>query len=155
MKKIYNILLAAVAILSVSSLTSCGDVWVSAPGPGHDATFYDRDLTGCYWELWQVNSQIVHPSEVNYLEFFGNGRGYYYYLRNNVPYQETMTYWCQYSGYGTSQYQINIRYANGSPTTMDYWFTNGGNYLCLQWYAAGYGTTTYVYRPVGQLPRPF
>lgn len=155
MKKIYTLLTALAALICAATLTSCDAEWNPAPPPGPGNTFYDSSLTGCYWELWQVNSRPVSPGEMNWLEFLGNGRGWYYYLHNNAPYEEKMTYWCQYSDNYTSDYQINIRYSTGSPSTMNYWFTSGGNYLWMQWYSYGHGTTTYVYRAVSRLPAPF
>lgn len=155
MKKIYSIAIWIAATICSLSLTSCGDAWAPGPPPGPGNGFYDSALTGCYWELWQINSHLVSPAETNYLEFIGNGRGWYYYLRNGAPYEEKMTYWCEYSDNYVSDYQINIRYSSGSPTTMNYWFSSGGNYLWMQWYSYGYGTTTYVYRAVSRLPAPF
>ena len=65
---------------------------------------------------------------MNCLEFNGNGRGWYYYLRGGTPYEEPMSYWCQYSVNNVSDFQVNIRYSGSSPSTMNYWFSHGGNY---------------------------
>ncbi len=153
MKKTYSLIAILAAVMLSATLVSCDDGWVPAPGPGPGNTFYDYSLTGC-WELYQVNSTPVLPSEMNWMEFNGNGRGWYYYLRNGAPYEERMNYWCEYSYNSVSDYQINISYGNGSPTTMNYWFTHGGNYLWMQWYSYNHGTTTYVYRSVSGLPQP-
>lgn len=152
MKKLYTLLLSLIAITSVGMFTSCDDGWVPGPGPGPGNDFYDGALNG-FWELYQVNGSIVAPDRINYLEFNGNGRGWYYYYRNGAPLEERISYWCQYSGNSTSDYQINIRYENGSAATMAYWFTHNGNYLWMQWYAYNQGTTTYVYRSVSGFPR--
>ena len=151
MKKVHLLISVTLAMLCAISFTSCDDGWDPGPPPGPGNNFYDNALTG-YWELYQVNGQVVDAFDVNYMQFNGNGRGWYYYYRNGAPYEERLSYWCQYSGSTTSYYQVNIRYENGSASTMSYWFTHGGNYLWLQWYASSHGTVTYVYRAVNGFP---
>ena len=153
MKKIYTWLLLSASLICSVALTSCGDNWVPGPAPGYD-DFYDPALTGL-WELTEINGGYVLPSEVNCLEFNGNGRGWYYYLRGGVPYEEPMSYWCQYSVNNVSDFQVNIRYSGSSPSTMNYWFSHGGNYLYMEWYSYGHGVVTSVYRSVSSLPRPW
>lgn len=112
---------------------------------GWDDTFYDSRLNG-YWALDQINSSYVDGTEVNYLYFGGNGRGRYYYYDRGQRYWENTAYWCQNSVSGTSNYQINLQYETvGSPTTMNYWFTDSGRTLWMQWSNSG-GVQTYVYR---------
>lgn len=153
MKKTYPFLLALAAILASLSLTSCDDGWEPGPPPGY-SDFYDSALIGL-WELVEINGAAVPPDRVNCLEFNGNGRGWYYYLERGVPYEEHMSYWCQISNNGYSDYQVNVSYSGSTPTTMNYWFTHGGNYLYMQWYTYSHGTMTYVYRSVSSLPYPF
>lgn len=155
MKKIYTVMAAVAAIFLSFTLTSCEDDWGPGYPPGPGDTFYDTALTGCYWELYQVNSSVVDPDEVNILEFFNNGRGYYYELENGRPFRDNTSWWCQWSNNSTSDYQINLIIEGKSPSTMNYWFTHNGNYLWMQWYNRYEGTTTYVYRAVDTLPYPF
>lgn len=114
------------------------------PPSGWTNTFFDRDLNG-FWRLVQINSQYVDDYDTNYLYFNGDGRGRYYYYRKGRLFWETTAYWCQASVNGASYYQINLQYeSSGSPTTMNYWFTNGGDTLWMQW-RNSYGVQTYVY----------
>ena len=138
-------LLTAFAV--AGGLSSCGyeDDWYPVAPNGWNNTFYDRNLNGC-WQLVQANSMPVSRFDTNYLEFYGNGRGRYYYYDHGQPYSERIAYWCQVSGLGTSRYQININYEYSSPVTMSYWFT-AGNTLWLQWTTAS-GPVTYLYRAV-------
>lgn len=130
-------------------LVSCeGDYWDPAPPNGWN-TFYDRDLNGC-WQLYQVNSQYVRGDEVNYMEFYGDGRGIYYYYDRGFRDSERLAYWCQRSVSGTSTLQINIQYEYGSPSTMNYWFTDRDT-LWMQW-RNSYGVQTYVYKYINTVP---
>lgn len=140
------ILMTVMAIISIAGLTSCyvDDGWEPAPPYGWNDTFYDSRLTG-YWKLEQINSQLIDGYEVNFLYFNGNGRGRYYYYDNGQRYWENTAYWCQNSVSGTSNYQINLQYETvGSPTTMNYWFTDNNRNLWMQWRNSG-GVQTYVY----------
>lgn len=137
------------ALLATLALTGCND-WEPGPPP-YNNNFYDRALNGA-WELVQINSTPVNPGEANFLDFYGNGRGSYYYYRNGALYRERMSYWCQYSyGSGASDYLINIAYGPDAPTTMSYWWTDGGNRLWMQW-MADRGPVTYIYAPVRSVP---
>ncbi|MEZ3518407.1 MAG: hypothetical protein K1V75_00495 [Muribaculaceae bacterium] len=136
---------AAVAAASVT-LTGCAvDVgWDPTPPYGWDDTFYDPSLEGC-WRLHSINSRYVSGYSVNYLYFNGRGRGEYLYYTDGRPCTENTAYWCQHSTSGNSYYQINIQYESSySPTTMNYWFTDGGDTLWMQW-RNSYGLQTYVY----------
>lgn len=115
-------------------LTGCvdDDYWPYSPPPGWGANyFYDSRLDGS-WELVQANSSPVDPYDTNYMDFYGDGHGRYYYYRNSHPYSEEMAYFCQRSRSTTTNYQINIQYEDGTGSTMAYWFTDGGNTLWLQ-----------------------
>ena len=149
LRKRNALLIAAAMALAGLSLQSCyDDGWYPKPPYGWYDTFYDGRLTG-YWQLDEVNSQPVGPANVDYLYFNGDGRGIYYYWDRGVKYWENTAYWCQQSnGAGASAYQINLQYqTSGSPTTMNYWFTNGNRELWMQWRNA-YGVQTYIYRPI-------
>ncbi len=130
---------------------SCGNIniWDPEPPYGWNDTFYDQDLTGC-WQLYQVNSQYVRGDEVNYMEFYGNGRGRYYYYSRGYLEDENLAYWCQRSVNGTSALQINIQYEYDSPSTMNYWFSDADT-LWMQW-RNSYGVQTYVYKYINHIP---
>lgn len=128
------------------TLTGCAlDVgWDPTPPYGWNSTFYDQALDGC-WRLESINSQYVGGYDVNYLYFNGDGRGEYLYYNHGRPCVENTAYWCQRSNSGGSYYQINLQYESSySPTTMNYWFTDGGDALWMQW-RNSYGLQTYVY----------
>lgn len=135
------------------ALTSCYvDVgWDPVPPNNWNSTFFDNRLNG-YWRLSQINSQYVNGYAVNYLYFNGNGRGRYYYYDNGGRFWENTAYWCQNASYGTTNYQINLQYeTSGSPTTMNYWFTDNGDTLWMQW-RNSYGLQTYIYTYYGYAP---
>lgn len=138
------------ALLLLSLTAACGNVWWEpAPPPGWTDSYYDRALTGT-WRLVQANSQLVAPTATNYLQFAGNGRGYYYYYSNGRPCTERLSYWCEYIG-GSSASRIYIDYQNSPPATMNYWFTDG-DVLWMQWTMSDGSIMTYQYRPVNGAP---
>ncbi|MDE5789920.1 MAG: hypothetical protein K2H96_01640 [Muribaculaceae bacterium] len=151
-KGLLRILSFVVVMMGMSVMfTSCDsdDYWYDGPG-WNNGSFYDPDLGG-YWELVQANSVNAEGYDKNYLYFNGRGRGTYFFWENGRRYVEDTYYDCQYSNSGTSDYQINLQYGNGRPTTMNYWFTHGGNTLWLQW--RDYGrVTTYVYDRINRAP---
>lgn len=131
-------------------LPSCGDInyWDPEPPYGWN-TFYDQNLTGC-WQLYQVNSNYVRGEEVNYMYFNGDGRGTYFYYDRGYQRTENLAYWCQRAVDGASSLQINIQYEYGSPSTMNYWFSDRET-LWMQW-RNNYGLQTYVYKYYGRIP---
>lgn len=141
---IWGLMLVAAA----GTLSGCGivDSWNPMPPSGWDNTFYDRALYG-KWKLVQANGRPVSTYDTNFLDFYGNGRGAYYYYSNGAPYSERIAYWCEDSYNSTSRYKINIQYESGQASTMNYWFTDGGDVLWMQWMTSG-GTVTYMYRLV-------
>lgn len=146
MKRLSKILLAAVLALPLAGgLVSCDSdtVWSPLPPAGWN-TFYDSRLNGA-WRLVQANGRDVTGYAVNYLEFYGNGRGRYYYYSNGVRQWEKMAYWCQDSNNGVSYFQMNLQYEFSSPSTVNYWLADGGNTLWMQWQSTA-GIMTYVYR---------
>ncbi len=156
MRTIFRSLIAVAAIAGgATMLTGCvGDFdygWNPTPPYGWNNTFYDSALTGC-WRLAMVNSQPVAGYQVNYMSFDGRGRGEYFYYDNGRRYVENTAYWCQRSSGGNSYYQVNIQYeTSGSPTTMNYWFTDNGDTLWMQW-RNSYGLQTYIYYYQDYLP---
>lgn len=116
-----------------------------------DSDYYDHRLDG-YWELVQYNSDPVYDDDVNFLYFNGNGRGTYYYFDRGYRESEPMYYDSQPSNTGTSNYQLNIQYGNGRPTTVNYWFTHGNNTLWMQWRTSGGRVVTYVYDRIDYRP---
>ncbi|MDE5807264.1 MAG: hypothetical protein K2H76_04045 [Muribaculaceae bacterium] len=142
----------AIIMIGMSVMfTSCDtdDYWYDGPG-WDNGGFYDTNLGG-YWELVQVNSMDAEGYDKNFLYFNGRGWGTYYFYDNGRRYTEDTSYLCQYSNSGVSDYQINLQYGNGRPTTMNYWFTHGGNTLWLQWRDNG-RPTTYVYDRINRAP---
>ena len=144
-----HLLCLPLLVLLMFLLPSCDDMnsWEPVP-PGGDY-FYDRDLTGC-WQLYQVNSDYVRGDEVNYMQFLGDGRGWYYYYERGYQDTERFAYWCQRSVSGTSSLQINIDYEYGETSTMNYWFSDSDT-LWMQW-RNSYGVQTYVYKYIANTP---
>lgn len=150
MKKLYTLRILALSIFALvllSPLTSCddNDAWAPVPPYGWN-TFFDNRLNGT-WQLVQANGRPVTGYDVNYMDFYGNGRGRYYYYSGGRPDSEQMAYWCQVSDNSNSNYQMNIQYEYGSPSTVNYWFTDRGAHLWMQW-QSGAGVITYVYEAV-------
>lgn len=152
MKKVIRLFtLLTVGIILSSAMTSCesDDYWYD--DPGYYDTFYDQNLTG-YWELVQVDSHGVVGYDKNYLSFSGRGYGEYYYWDGGRPYVMPTGYVCQYSNSGVSDYQMNLAYGDGRPTTINYWFTNGGRTLWMQWREYDGYVSTYVYDRIYRAP---
>ncbi len=147
MKKLNLLIVALLAIL----FTSCdyeGGWYPSAPSGWN--SYYDSRLEGS-WELVQANGRPVRGDAVNYLDFYRNGRGMYYFYRNGIMNSERMAYYCQDTYNNAVRNQINIQYQYSSPSTMYYWFQDGGNTLWMQWGTSN-GTMVYVYRYVSRVP---
>lgn len=142
-------LIVALALLAAGTLTGCvADGWYPVPPSGW-TSWYDSGLTG-KWRLVECNGQSVGAYDTNWMEFYGNGRGMYYYYSYNRPYSERIAYWCQQPASPNSPYQINVQYEDGSTATMNYWFQRSGTELCMQW--RDHGTlVTYVYASVSYI----
>ncbi len=145
---IYGALAAMLLLPMLSSCVVDDGSWYPAPPSGWNNYFYDSYLTG-RWQLVRANGMPVGPYDTNYMDFYGNGRGTYYYYERGRLYEEDMAYYCQRSGYGPSDTQINVQYEYGNPVTMWYWFE--GDFLYMQW-TTNSGRVTYVYRPVSVVP---
>lgn len=152
MKALYRTGLILSASAALLSLGGCGytDEWDPQPPTGWNSNYYDARLVGD-WQLYQANSQYVSGDAVNYLDFYGRGVGRYYYYHNGYRDSDRMAYWCQQSVSGTSYNQVNIQYEGSAPSTMNYWFSDGGTTLWLQW-RNGNGVQTYVYHAVDGTP---
>lgn len=146
-----HILLLPLFAVLMLLFPSCGEInyWNPEPPGGWNDTFYDRNLIGC-WQLYQVNSDYVRGDQVNYMYFNGDGRGTYFYYDHGYQETEKLAYWCQRSVNGTSSLQINIQYEYGSPSTMNYWFSDSDT-LWMQW-RNSYGVQTYVYKYLNRIP---
>lgn len=149
MKRYIQCLIVAIILLPLLSACGYDDGWYPDPPYGWDNTFSDPDLTGA-WQLYQVNSNYVSGDEVNFIQFNGNGRGYYLYYDRGYQQSERIAYWCQRSVSGTSALQVNIQYEYGNPSTMNYWFSDRYT-LWMQW-RNSYGVQTYVYKEIPRLP---
>lgn len=143
-------LLSAIFLSLALSACYVDDGWYPEPPYGWNDTFYDARLDG-YWQLVQINGANIGGYDTNYLYFNGDGRGFYYYYQNRRQYWENTAYWCQDSNNGATDYQINLQYETGSPSTMNYWFTDGGRSLWMQW-RTGSGLQTYLYRRIPAAP---
>ena len=143
----YMWIIGAIAVICCTGLlTSCDDDddWYGPSG------FYDNRLTG-YWELVEYNDRPVFADDVNYMFFGGNGYGYYYYWENGRRYIDDLYYESQQAMSGYSDYQLNLQYGNGYPTTVNYWFENR-NVLVMQWPNSYNRLETYVYERVYGAP---
>ena len=143
--------LAALFVVSLTTLTGCGNinVWWDDPGPGWN-TFHDNRLRG-YWQLVQYNGYNVGGYDTNYLYFNGSGSGFYYYYDRGYRQREQIRYWSQDS-YGGYNYQLNLQYQYSGSSISSYWFTNNNNYLWMQWTSYGGRTETYVYGRIAYAP---
>lgn len=139
MKKINTLLLLVATIMGLS-LTSCDDYY------GPPGATYDPDLIGT-WELISVNGNSVHGYQKNWLEFYRNGNGTYYYYVNGKPYEMSLSYDIDYY-YNRSN--LYIYYADGRSAYMNYWFNSNYTYLYMQWSEGGY-LNTYVYAYVNSV----
>lgn len=137
---------ATLALIFMTLLSSCGDIDVWAPSGPTGWDFQDQRLTG-YWQLANVNGEPVGGYKSNFLEFYGDGSGRYYYYRNATPRSERIAYWCQNANSGYSRYQINIQYQSGQASTMNYWFSDSGRTLYMRWNSSN-GIYTYAYARV-------
>lgn len=152
-RKIASALVAlTLTLLCGITLTSCDDDsgWYPVPPNGWTNAFYDSRLTGS-WELVQVNDYPVDRGSTNYLTFFGNGRGWYYYYYRGEFCREQMAYWCQDIFGPNGNLELNLQYENGQASTMDYWFSNGASNLWMKWNTSQ-GTITYRYRAINDIP---
>lgn len=146
--KRHLLLTLLVTVICSLSFTSCivDDPWWGNTPPGYDNFGYDSRLTGT-WQLIQCDSRPVSYNETNYLQFYGNGSGGYYYLQNGFRRSESIEYYCYRSQNSTSNYEIDIHYQYSNPATMNYWFAEGR--LFMQWRLSGSGQpVTYVYQKV-------
>lgn len=154
MKKHLHKVLAGAAIICAmaitSGLTACNDNdgWYPEHPDFYPNTFFDRMLNGT-WRLVSDNSVTVDGTAVNYLEFYGNGEGRYFYYDNGIRESVEMYYGCIGVDSAVTQTQLNLQYGDGRPTSMLYWFTP--NRLWLQWTSPD-GVHTYAYSPSAGAP---
>lgn len=139
MKKLHTLLLLAVLAVGLC-FTSCDDYY------GPPGATYDPDLVGT-WELVSVNGNAVHGYQKNWLEFYRNGGGTYYYYVNGIPYEMGLSYDVDYN-YNRSN--LYIYYSDGRAAYMNYWFNSNATYLYMQWSEAGF-LNTYVYAYVNSV----
>lgn len=134
MKKLYPLLLTL--ILLPLLFTACDD-------DGYYYYDYDEYLVG-QWELIYADGRPVSGYEVNYLDFYQDGNGYYYYYDRGTPYEMPLRW-------SVDQYYdgqvLYISYADGTQTSMDYWYNANGTRLHTSWYNGPY-RHEYVYRLV-------
>lgn len=128
---IENKILCIAAAMSMMMFSSCIIYDNPPPGPGFDSG-YDHNLTG-YWELAYVNNHHVYGNEVNWLDFYGDGYGVYYYNSGPYTYKMPFDYYCEYD-YDNWLY---IYYSDGTYAEMVYWFSYDFSELYLEWYERG------------------
>ena len=123
--------IAMVVLISMLTLTSCYESYPPR---------YDRDLTGM-WELSHINGYRVYDYEVNWLDFYGDGWGMYYFQDGPHTYEMSFEY------YSTYEYDnwLNIHYSDGTYAEMLYWFSYNYSELYLEWYEHG-DRITYTYQ---------
>lgn len=123
-------LLLSLSALLMLVMSSC----IQTPS-WNQPTFYDSRLYG-YWELVQINGYPTTGYDVNYMYFNGNGAGLYYYYDRGYRYDERLTYYCTKTGYSGGYNELVIQYQNSynGPTAVDYYFSNSGNVLYMEWY---------------------
>ena len=139
MKKFLPLLIAA---LLPMLFTSCDDGYYPYPpgsNPGYDN--YDPYLPG-QWELISADGMAVTGYAVNYLDFYKNGTGIYYYYDRTVPYEMDINW--DVDVYNSILY---IAYADGSNVSMNYWYNSNYTRLYTSWRSGGY-QHTYVYQLV-------
>ena len=132
----HRIHVVMVMLISMLTFTSC---YESYP-PGYDGTGYDRDLTGL-WELSHINGYRVSDYEVNWLDFYGDGWGMYYFQDGRYTEEMSFEYYCEYS-YDNWLY---IHYSDGVYAKMLYRFGHNYSTLYLEWYEHG-ERITYTYQ---------
>ncbi|MBO7164873.1 MAG: hypothetical protein J6V60_02145, partial [Muribaculaceae bacterium] len=79
--------------------------------------------------------------EVNWLDFYGDGWGMYYFQDGPHTYEMSFEY---YSTYDYDNW-LNIHYSDGSYAEMLYWFNYNYSELYLEWYEHG-DRITYTYQ---------
>lgn len=125
-----KILYSLIIVVSAVAMTSCDD----------DDYYYSYDpyLQGM-WQLTYINGVPVGGYDTNWLEFYDNGSGTYYYYSNG--------YICQMPLWFNTNYDnnwINIEYDDGVTLSCSYWFNSNATRLYMQW-NDGYGQQQYVY----------
>ena len=132
MKKNLPLLLAAILLPVLFS--ACDD----------DYYYYDNDpyIVG-EWELIYADGRPVTGYQVNYLEFYQNGTGMYYYYDNRHPYEMRLRWAVDY--YYDSNV-LTINYEDGTYAEMDYWYNGNYTRLYTSWYSGGGYQHTYVYQ---------
>ena len=123
--------IAMVVLISMLTFTSCYESYPPR---------YDRDLTGM-WELSHINGYRVYDYEVNWLDFYGDGWGMYYFQDGPHTYEMSFEY---YSTYDYDNW-LNIHYSDGSYAEMLYWFNYNYSELYLEWIEHG-ERITYTYQ---------
>ena len=140
MKKLIPLLLVLLAL--PVALTSCDDDDYYYSG-------YDQYLVG-QWELIYADGRPVTGYSVNYLDFYSNGTGIYYFYDRGLPYNMDISWATDIWG-GSSVLYIN--YADGTSVSMDYWYNSNATRLYTSWYSGGY-RHEYVYQLVNDFTWP-
>ncbi|MBD5232208.1 MAG: hypothetical protein HDS66_08685 [Bacteroidales bacterium] len=132
MKKFFPLLFILALIPAL--FTSCDD-------DGYYYNDYDSYLPG-QWQLISADGIRVTGYNVNYLDFYSNGAGTYYYYQNTIPYKMALRWSVDLYAGGSVLY---ITYADGSQVSMDYWYNSNYTRLYTSWYEGAY-RHEYVYQ---------
>lgn len=110
-----------------------------------DDYYYDSDsyLVGA-WELIYADGRYVSGTATNYLQFYNNGTGWYYYYERGVPYKMALNWSVDVWSNSSVLY---IAYADGSRVSMNYWYNSNATRLNCAW-QSGSIMHQYVYQLV-------
>ncbi len=140
MKKLLPLLLMLLSLPVM--LTSCDD-------DNYYYSGYDQYLVG-QWELIYADGRPVTGYAVNYLDFYSNGTGIYYFYEHGLPYNMDIAWASDIWGDSSVLY---INYADGTSVSMDYWYNSNATRLYTSWYSGGY-RHEYIYRLVNDFSWP-
>lgn len=143
---IKSLLALVLCLVTFSTLTSCDDddYWYPANGG-----YIDSALVGS-WELVQIDGKYVPQANANYFSFGNNGYGNYYYYDRGVLYREPINFYSETGNYGNAW--LIIDYSDGSSAEQQYWFSDRGRSLWMQFTDYRGYLTTYRYEYVSYVP---
>jgi len=141
MKKYLHLLLP-LTLLTVL-LGACDD------DRGYYYNDYDEYLPG-RWELIYADGRPVAGYMVNYLDFYDNGYGMFYYYDRGVPYEMELRWGVELWNATSVLY---ITYEDGSQVSMDYWYNSNATRLYTSWYEGPY-RHEYVYQLIDDFAWP-
>lgn len=127
-----KILYSLVVVLSALSLSSCDDEPVYPT--------LDPNLQGM-WQLVAIDGYPVGGYDANWLQFYGDGSGTYFYYNNGLLQQMGLFYSVNYDWT-----QLYVDYADGWSLDSNYWFDRTATLLYMQWWDEYGRQTVYTYQ---------